>query len=526
MKKNVLIATGKPFASEARDLMAREMRQAGLNVELLEGYAAASDLAEALKGKHGLIVRSDPVTADLMRSAGELEIVIRAGAGYDNIDVEYAKQTGIIVENTPGQNANAVAELAILLMLASVRPLDGNPGSELRGKILGVHGFGNIGVIVARLGRAFGMHVRAFDMNIDVRRAREQGVAISESAEALYDGADFVSLHIPENRATLGSVGGALLERMSAEGVLVNTARAGIVHESDLLRVLRERKGFRYAADVAPGAETAAAMSRDFAGRVIITPRKQGAQTREANLNACLAAARQMIAFFNEGDATFCVYKLVPPHLEAYTRLAVQLGKLGGAFIKAPRKVNVTGYGELQEFAGVIIEYVLKGLFRDVLGEECTPNAASAYAADRGIEAVTQEPDNTKGYGNALTVECVASDGASHSSRGRIDEGQMEASRIGEFKARMPLDPGLYVIATYKEGPGMADRAGHLLTDGGYNRVRLGAGPNMENTRAQAFFQVEKRGMSFENQHAEVNTIAEAMRVIPDVYEVKVISLA
>ena len=262
-QKSVLIATQKPFDRSARDCMVEEMRQAGLYVSLLEGYGSASELSEALQGIKGMIVRSDAITADLMRGAEQLEIVIRAGAGYDNIDVAHAQDSGIIVENTPGQNANAVAELAISLMLAAIRPLDGSSGIELKGKTLGVHGFGNIGCIVARLGRAFGMHVRVFDMNMDVRRAREYGVAIAESLEALYDGADVVSLHIPENPATRGSVGKALLERMSDNAVLVNTARAGVVCESELLQVLKERGGFRYASDVAPGEDTAAAMERD-----------------------------------------------------------------------------------------------------------------------------------------------------------------------------------------------------------------------------------------------------------------------
>ena len=525
MKRRILIATQKPFARDARERMVREMSEAGLDVSVLEDYGPDSDLVAALDGKHGLIVRSDAVTAELMRSARDLEIVIRAGSGFDNVDVRYAQENGIIVENTPGQNANAVAELAVHLMLAAVRPLDGRLGTELRGKVLGVHGFGNIGCIVARLGRSFGMQVRVFDMNMDMRRAREYGVAITDSAEALYDGADFVSLHIPESPATKSVVGASLLCRMSDNGVLINTARSGIVDEDDLLKVMKKKQGFCYAADVAPSEGAASRMMQDFSGRVVITPRKQGAQTREANLNACLAAARQMMAYFNEGDTTFCVYKLIPPHLEAYTKLAVQLGKLSAAFVVGPREVQVTGYGELCEFTATLVEYVLKGLLREVLGDECTPNAAAAHARDHGLKVVTCDPDDNKGYGNALTVECLSEDGCSHSSRGRIDEGQMEASRIGEFKARMPLDPGLYVIAAYKEGPGMADRVGHLLTDNRYNRVRLGAGPNMDNTKAQAFFQIEKEGAGFEAQLAEVRTIAAAMQALPDVYDVKVINL-
>jgi hypothetical protein len=288
---------------------------------------------------------------------------------------------------------------------------------------------------------------------------------------------------------------------------------------------MEARPRFRYAADVEPSAETLAAIRSRFADRIIVTPKKQGAQTFEANLNAGLAAARQAVSYFTAGDTTFCVYKLIPPHLKDYTRLAVQLGKLNANYVENPREVRITSYGELHEFADPLAEYVLKGLFASALGEESTPNMAAQYARDMGIGILVREPDDTRGYGNALTIDFIAADGSEHSSRGRIDESQMEASRIGEFKARMPLDPGLYVIASYKEGPGMADKVGHILTDSGYNRVRLGAGPNMDNTRAQVFFQVQKQTLSADEQLKEVQLLADRMRTIPDVAEVKVISL-
>ena len=525
MAKHVLIATRKPFSADARQCMISEMERAGLRVSVLESYAAA-ELVEAVRDVHGLIVRSDEITADIMAAAPELELVVRAGAGFDTIDVPCAEQRGIVVENTPGQNANAVAELALELMLASVRPLDGRSGSELKGKTLGVHGFGNIGRIVAGLGRACGMHVRAYDMNMDARRAREYRVETTDSAAALYAGADVVSLHIPETAGTRQSVTRALMGSMAEAGVLVNTARAGVIHEEDLLRVFEERPGFRYATDVSPGEGVRDALLARFADRVIITPKKQGAQTAEANLNAGLAAARQTVAYFSEGDTTFCVYKLLPAHLKDYAKLAVQLGKLNAAFVPNAREIQVTAYGELYEFRDTLAEYVLKGLFTPALGEQCTPNVAARYADDHGVRVAGREPDNARGYGNALTIDFTSADGATHGSRGRIDEGQMEASRIGEFKARMPLDPGLYVIASYREGPGMADRVGHLLTDNGYNRVRLGAGPNMDNTKAQAFFQVEKCGASCDEQREEIERIAAEMQAVDGVHAVKVIDLA
>ena len=524
-RKHMLILTRKPFAPPVRDRMVEEMTEAGIDVSVMEGEAAEKDITTLLQTIDGLIVRSDPITAEMMEACPNLRLVIRGGAGYDNIDVAYAEAHGIVVENTPGQNANAVAELAVELMLAALRPLNGKAGAELRGRKVGVHGFGNIGRIVTRLCRSFGMHVRVHDMRINPDAAREFGAEIAESEENLYEGADIISLHLPENPATRGLVNYKLMSTMSDDGVLVNTARAGVVEEADLLRVMADRPDFVYATDVAPGAETAAILSRDFADRYVVTPKKQGAQTLEANLKTGLAAARQAAAFFAHGDTTFCVYKIIPPELKDYAQLAVQLGRLNAAYVPAPRQVQFTGYGELNEIRSVLGDHVLKGVLSKSLGADATPGAAAAYAAEHGLEIIEREPDNSKGYGNAVTVDLIAEDGTSFSSRGRIDEGQMEASRIGEFKARMPLDPGIYVLATYKEGPGMADRVGRFLIDAGFNRVVIGAGPNIDHTKAQAFYQVEKASLPVERQFEEVRNIAERMRAVADVHDVKVVNL-
>ncbi len=523
--KTVVIATEKPFAAEAREVMVAQLEEAGFEVKLLEKYEGVDALKAGIAEAHGLIVRSDLITADVMEAAPELALVVRAGSGFDNIDTAYAQAHGIVVENTPGQNANAVAELAFELALAALRPLNGKAGRELKGRRLAVHGFGNIGRIVARLGRAFGMQVRAFDMTLDAAVAREMGVTAVDSVEALYAGAHVVSLHIPDNPATHGSITEALLLTMAEDAILVNTARAGVIDEAGLRRVLDARPAFSYVSDVSPSSDTVAWAAEHAAERLVVTPKKQGAQTLEANLNAGAAAARQTVAYFKRGDTTFCVYKVIPAHLEAYTSLATQLGRLNAAFVASPREVRLVAYGELREHAGTLAEYVLKGVLTCALGETCTPNEAARHAADHGMRVAMVDPDNARGYGNALTVDFVSADGVEHSSRGRIDEGQMEASRIGEFKARMPLDPGLYVIAAYKEGPGMADTVGHLLTDAGYNRVILGAGPNMDNTKAQAFFEVEKRTLSYAEQVEEVTSICEHMRQAPDVHDVKVIDL-
>ena len=243
-----------------------------------------------------------------MRAAPELQLVVRAGSGFDNVDINYAEAHGIVVENTPGQNANAVAELALELMLSALRPLNGKPGRELKGRTLAVHGFGNIGRLVSGLGRAFGMTVKAYDMYMNEEVARNLEVTVAESVKELYIDADVVSVHIPDNPETHGSINGELLLSMKPDGVLVNTARAGVINEDDLLALFEKNPKFSYATDIAPSADFQERIKNEFTDRVIMTPKKQGAQTLEANTNAGMAAARQTISYFKDGDTTFCVY--------------------------------------------------------------------------------------------------------------------------------------------------------------------------------------------------------------------------
>ena len=524
MNKKVLIATEKPFAEQVRNSIVAEMEGAGLTVSVLENYTDKADLLKAVADVNGIIIRSDKITEEVMSAAKDLQLVVRAGSGFDNVDIAFAQENGVVVENTPGQNANAVAELALELMLAAVRPLNGKSGRELKDRTLAVHGFGNIGRLVAGLGRSFGMAVKVFDMYIDASAVRNLGVTVADSVEDLYADADVVSVHIPDNASTHGSINSKLLLSMKPDGVLVNTARAGVINEDDMLAVFKQNTDFRYATDVAPSDDFLASIKDEFIDNIVMTPKKQGAQTLEANINAGMAAANQSISYFKDGDTTFCVYKLIPPHLKDYTKLAVQLGKLNAAFVPKPREINVIAYGELDGLADTLAEYVLKGLFCSALGCDCTPHEAAQYAKDRSIKVIKVKPDNMRGYGNALTVDFIIDD-EQHSSRGRIDEGEMEASRIGEFKARMPLDSGIYVITTYKERVGMTNQVGQLLIDAGYNRVILGAGPNMDNSKAQAFFEVVKPEMSFEDQLVELSGICAEMAKIKDVYEVKLINL-
>jgi D-3-phosphoglycerate dehydrogenase / 2-oxoglutarate reductase len=307
MSKIVLIGTKKPFAPEARDATVAALKEAGYEPRVLESYEDPAELLAAVRDVNALIVRSDKVTDEVMAAAPELKIVVRAGAGFDNVDCESADKRGIVVMNTPGQNANAVAELAIGMMIMAARgKYDGKPGTELRGKTLGLQAFGNVALRVARIAiDGFNMKVIAYDPFIPEEKIREAGVTPVGSLEELYRESDYLSLHIPATEDTRGSIDYDLMSLMKKNAVLVNTARAEVIDEDGLLKIYREHPDFRYVSDVAPGnKEEILVCDGD---RCFFTPKKMGAQTAEANLNAGVAAARQIIGFFEEGDTTFQV---------------------------------------------------------------------------------------------------------------------------------------------------------------------------------------------------------------------------
>jgi len=300
MTEKVLIATEKPFAQAARDSMVAMFEKAGLKPLVLEKYKDAKDLVSAVSDVSAVVVRSDKVSKEVLEAGKKLKLVVRAGAGYDNVDCAAAKARNVIVENTPGQNANAVAELSMGLMIMIARgKYSGKSGTELKGKRLGVHALGNVGKIVASLGKAFGMDVCAFDPFIDQCVFDEACVGCVRNIGDLYSSCDYVSLHIPATPETIKSINHQLLSKMKKGGTLVNTARAEVIHEEDLLRVMEERQDLKYASDIAP--KNAAAFTEKFPDRVFFTPKKMGAQTTEANTNAGIAAAQQIIAFIKEG---------------------------------------------------------------------------------------------------------------------------------------------------------------------------------------------------------------------------------
>lgn len=302
----VLVATEKPFSAKAVQGIREIVEGAGHELALLEKYTSADELKNAVADADALIVRSDIVDKSVVDAAKHLKIVVRAGAGYDNIDLKATAERGIIVENTPGQNANAVAELVIgLAIMAARNKFSGTTGFEISGKRLGLQAFGQVSRHVANIAKGFGMNISAVDPYCPAEVIEAAGVAVAPSLKELYAGNDIVSIHIPATPETIGSIGKELIASLPKNGVLINTARKEVINEAELLEVLEQRPDIKYFADVKPA--NADVLMERFADRVFFTPKKSGAQTAEANLNAGLAAARQIVAFFTDGTVRFKV---------------------------------------------------------------------------------------------------------------------------------------------------------------------------------------------------------------------------
>ena len=302
----VLIATQKPFAAAAVKGIREILENAGNEVVLLEKYPGEDELVAAVADAEAMIVRSDKVTARVLDAAPKLKIVVRAGAGFDNVDLAAATAHGVVVENTPGQNSNAVAELAIAMMIFMCRnQFTPATGSEIQGKRIGIQAFGNVGRLVGKKAEALGLKVLAVDPFIPAEKIAEAGAQPVGSVAELYASSDFVSVHIPATPETIGSIGYDLITSMPKGAVLVNTARKEVIDEAGLEKALEDRPDIKYVTDVAP--DNYAALQEKFGLRVFATPKKMGAQTSEANVNAGLAAERQIVAFFTEGCTRFQV---------------------------------------------------------------------------------------------------------------------------------------------------------------------------------------------------------------------------
>ena len=304
----VLVATEKPFAKTAVDGIKAEIEGAGNELVLLEKYTEKQQLLDAVADADAMIVRSDKVTPEVLDAAKQLKIVVRAGAGYDNIDTAYAKEKGVVVENTPGQNSNAVAELVFGLLVYAVRNFyNGKSGSELMGKKLGILAFGNVGRNVARIAKGFGMEIYAYDAFCPKEAIEAAGVHAVANQEELFTTCDVVSLHIPATPETKQSINAALVSKMKKNAILVNTARKEVINEEELLALMQERTDLKFVTDIKPDMD--AEFAEKLEGRYFSTPKKMGAQTAEANINAGIAAAKQINAFFKDGCTKFQVNK-------------------------------------------------------------------------------------------------------------------------------------------------------------------------------------------------------------------------
>jgi len=304
----ILIATEKAFAPVAVNQIREVIESAGYKLDLLENYRNKSELLSAVSDVDGLIVRSDIVSEEVLEAAKKLRIVIRAGAGYDNLDLEACTKHKVVAMNTPGQNSNAVAELVFAMILYQIRGgFSGKSGTELRGKSIGIHAFGHVGKLVAEIAKGFSMYVYAFDPFLPESEIRKYGIKVLRRAEEMYRICHFISLHLPSNMATRNTIGYDLISKMPDPAILINTARKEIIDEQGLLKIFDERPDFRYLSDVEPDCK--AILEEKYRGRFIVTAKKMGAQTEEANINAGVAAAHQIADYFKTGNERFKVNK-------------------------------------------------------------------------------------------------------------------------------------------------------------------------------------------------------------------------
>ena len=304
----ILLATEKPFTKETVEDIKKLVEKSGNTFKLLEKYKTKQELMDSIKDANAIIVRSDKITKEIMDSSNNLKVIARAGAGFDNIDLGYASKKGIVVMNTPGQNANAVAELVFgLLVYAKRNFYDGSSGTELKGKKLGLLAFGNVGRNVARIAKGFGMEIYSYDAFVPKEVLETEGIHAVDKQEDLFTDCDIVSLHIPATKETINSINYDLCSKMKKNAILINTSRKEVINEKELIKLMEERKDIKYVTDLMP--DNHEEFLNKFKGRYFATPKKMGAQTQEANINAGKAAANQIIDFFKTGKTKFQVNK-------------------------------------------------------------------------------------------------------------------------------------------------------------------------------------------------------------------------
>ena len=304
----ILLATDKPFTKQTVEDIKSIIEQSGHTFKLLENYKNPKDLIDSLQDINGLIIRSDKITKEIIDSAPNLKIIVRAGAGVDNIDISHATEKKIVVMNTPGQNANAVAELVFGLLIYALRNFySGTIGTELKGKKLGLLAFGQVGRNVARIAKGFDMEIYSYDAYVPKNVLEESGIKAVNNAEELFEKCDIVSLHIPATEETIKSINYNICKKMKKNAVLINTARKEVINEEEIIKLMEERNDLKYVTDLLP--DNHEIFMNKFKGRYFSTPKKMGAQTEEANINAGKAAANQIVDFFKNGNTKFQVNK-------------------------------------------------------------------------------------------------------------------------------------------------------------------------------------------------------------------------
>lgn len=474
--KHVLIPT--KLSTVARDIL----RAKGF-VVVQDADTPMADLVAAHPETEALIVRSDKVTPDVIDALPKLKVVVRAGAGYNTIDIKYARKRGIDVMNTPGANANAVAEEVIALILAWCRHLvpahvstragawekKKFMGCEVTGKTVGIVGLGNIGQLVVRLLSGFNVTVLGYDPVLSAQKAKELGVRIV-NLEELFAESDFVTLHIPENEETRGMINRDLLGLMKEGACLINCARAGVVNESDLRAVKAEKK-LGFCNDVYAKDEAGPKSVADIAD--IMVPHL-GASTVEANRNAARRAAEQLIAYAEQGISRYIVNKGVPDELdEAYQQLAYCITVIAHRCLgvnRAVRKVETSFYGDLQQYGAWLLPPIVAGLSRD-FDAFSDPEEAEQYLADKGVEYANREPDATKAFDNSITIDLLEGDDVIKqvSIRGTIAEGKLMISRINDFDGLYFQPYGHSLIVDYQDRPGVLAAITGAVAEAGIN---------------------------------------------------------
>ena len=461
-----------------------------------KGYHVVLDAATPLEEQIArdsdaevLIVRSEKVTKEVIDALPQLKLVVRAGAGYNTIDTKYARKRNVDVMNTPGANSNAVAEEVIALILAAYRhllPADASTragnwekskfmGYELTGKTIGILGLGHIGQLVVRRLAGFEVKVLGYDPMISPARAEEIGAELC-SVEKIFAEADCITLHIPENEETRGMIDRHLFELMKPGAMLVNCARAGIINEADLRAVKAEKK-IVYCNDVYA---KDAAGPKSVADVADIMMPHLGANTFEANFNAARRAAEQTIAYFEQGVTNCVVNKALPDGLDAgYQKLAYVLTSLTKAYLgnRNPTRIETSFYGKLADYAKFLVPPVVAAIASDFAVEQ-GPKEAEQFLADAGVELVNRVVDNSKRYGEAMTIDLFVGDGGTiykASARGTITEGQPMISRLAEFDHLYFNPAGYHLFVEYADEPGVLGKIAGILGEKNINIVDIRA---------------------------------------------------